>query len=202
VYVIATLGGLDRAVAEAVLAEAKVRDEARAAHVIACALETLAGLAIGSVAGAVADAVRRTFGVTPVVTASSAPPQRAPYWLEEERTTANVAGLKHGLRRRIALGHRDAIAMIAQIEEQVTTGERAAFARMLGLLARAELVAERFAPQVHAGWRCVVAAIDGRTIPAIDPLWQRWAQRLRGDRPAVTPTSADLAAAGVIMQIA
>jgi hypothetical protein len=202
VYVIATLGDLDRVVAEVVLPEPKVRgDEMRATRVIACALETLAGLAIGCAVGAVADAVRRTFGVTPVVTADVAPPPRAPHWMDEERMKTSVAGLKHELRRRIGRGHREAIAMIAPFEGQIGAGESSAFGRMLGLLARDELVAERFAPQVQAGWRCAVAAIEGRSIPAIDPLWQRWAQRFRGDRPVVTPTSSELAAAGVIMQI-
>ena len=202
VYVIATLGGLDRVVAEAVLPEPKVRgDEVHARRVIACALETLAGLAIGCTVGAAADAVRRTFGVTPSVVADAAPPPRTPQWMEEDRMTTSVAGLKHELRRRIGLGHREAIAMIAPIEAQIGAGERSAFARMLGLLARDELVAERFAPQVQAGWRCAVAAIEGRSIPAIDPLWQSWAQRFRRDRPVVTPTSSELAAAGVIMQI-
>jgi len=201
VYVIATLGGLDRRVAELVLPEPKVRDELHAARVIACALETLAGLAIGSTVGAVTDAVRRTLGMIPVVATEVAPPPRTPHWMDEDRMKPSVAGLKHELRRRIGLGHRDATAMIAPIETQIAPGDRPAFARMLGLLARDELVAERFAPQVQAGWRCAVAAIEGRTIPAIDPLWQRWARRFRGDRPVVTPTSSELAVAGVIMQI-
>ncbi len=200
-YVIATLGGLDRAVAEAVLPEPKVRDEVRATHVIACVVETLIGLAIGSAVGAVADGVRRTFRVTPTVTADAAPPRRAPHWVDEERMTTSVAGLKHGLRRRISLGHRQATTMIAPIGAQIAPEDRVAFARMLGLLARDALVAERFAPQLHAGWRCAAAAIEGRAIPAIDPLWQRFAQRLRGDAPVMTLTSSDLAARGVILQI-
>jgi hypothetical protein len=121
--------------------------------------------------------------------------------MDEDPVTSNVAGLKHALRRRIGLGHAAAIELLLPIDGQIAAADRAAFARMMGGLAQDELVAERFAPQVQAGWRCAVAAIEGRTIPAIDPLWQRWAQRFRGERPVVTPTSSELAAAGVIMQI-
>lgn len=201
IYVIATLGGLDRAVADAVLTEPKVRDATLARWAITCVTETLAGLAIGATIGAVADAIRRTFGVTPVVSTAVEPGPRPAPWLEAERAITAVAELKHELRRRLALGHRAVLEMLAPIEDQIAARDRAAYTSVLGVLARDELVAERYAPQLQAGWRCTAAAIESRTIPAIDPLWQRWALRFRRERAAITPSTGDLASAGVILQI-
>lgn len=201
IYVIATLGGLDRAVAGAVLPEPRIRDAALARWAIACTTETLAGLAIGATVGAVADAIRRSFGVRPRVSTAVEPPPRPAPWLETERARTSVAEIKEGLRHRLVIGHRDVLQILAPLEEQIAAGDRAAYGSLLGLLARDELVAERYAPHLQAGWRCTAAAIEGRAIPAIDPLWQRWAQRFRRERAVITPSTSDLASTGVIMQI-
>lgn len=201
IYVFAALGGLDRAVEGVVLDEPRIRDEALATRAIACATETLAGLAIGAAIAPVAEAMRRTFGLAPKISTRVPPPARPPHWLERARAFTAAAELRDGLRTRIALGHRDVIAMLAPFDVQIVAAERSGYERTLAALAKDELAVERYTPHLQAGWLCVAAAIEGRTIPATDPLWQRWAQRFRRERPVITPSSEQLASAGVIMQI-
>ena len=184
-YVVATLASLDRAIAELSLTEARVNDRRRASQVIERLLETLVGLAIGSSVGAVVAGVRRSMGAQlgariPLI----APVPRASGWFDDEgpaRTPA--AELKLKLRGRVARCGRDVHAMIAGLERDVSANDRAAFARMLGLLAGDELTAERYARQVRSGWRCAAAAIEERAVPAVEPLWQRWSMRISGEQP-------------------
>jgi len=184
-YVVATLASLDRAIAELALPEARVEDRRCASQVIERLLETLVGLAIGSSVGAVITGARRTTGAQvgariPLV----APVPRASGWFDDEgpaRTPA--AELKLRLRGRVARCGRDVHAMLAGIEREIAPEDRAAFARMLGLLAGDELTAERFARQVRSGWRCAAAAIEQRSVPAVEPLWQQWAVRISGEQP-------------------
>lgn len=185
-YVLATLASLDRSIAELALPEARVRDRRRTSQVIERLLETLVGLAIGSSVGAVIAGVRRTMGanvgmLVPLI----ATVPRASGWFDDEgpaRTPA--AELKLRLRGRVARCGRDVHAMLAGIESEVGADDRAAFVRMLGLLAGDQLTAERFARQVRSGWRCAAAAIEERPVPAVEPLWQQWSVRISGEKPA------------------
>ncbi|MBA3462921.1 MAG: hypothetical protein H0T46_23395 [Deltaproteobacteria bacterium] len=187
-YVVATLASLDHSIAELALPEARVKDRHRASQVIERLLETLVGLAIGSSVGAVIAGVRRTMGEEvgariPLV----AQIPRANRWFDDEgpaRTPA--AELKLRLRGRVARCGRDVHAMIAAVEREVRADDRAAFARILGLLAGDQLTAERYARQVRAGWRCAAATIEERPVPAVEPLWQHWAVRISGEPPART----------------
>ena len=174
-YVTSTLARLDRTIGDLELATPRVRDRDEALAVTDRLVETLVGLAIGSVVGAVIVGVRRTFGIEAVVRRLPTP----------RRIDEDGGGLQRRLRGRVAIAGRDVRAMLIAIEQQLAEADRGAFARMVRLLAEDELVAERFAHQLRAGWRCASAAIEGRTIPAVDRLWQRWAQRLAGERPVV-----------------
>lgn len=190
-YLSATTASLDRAVADLVLSEPTVRDPAHATRVIERLLETLAGLAIGSLVGAVIAGVARTLGVdvAPAVDRALAPTARAPApRLDDEAPPRSLGGeLKHQLRRRIAIDARETGVVLGRIDRMIAPGDRATFGRMVGLLANDDLVAERFAHQLRAGWRCAVAVIEGRTVPAMTPIWQQWAARLAGARPVITP---------------
>ncbi len=187
-YVSCTTSRLDRAVADLTLSEPAVHDPVSAARVLECLLETLAGLAIGSTVGAVIAGVRRTFGVESATRTDIRPPARDVRYLDDPGPFRSITGaLKQRLRQRIALGERDVRALTAAIEGQIAAGDRRAFARMLSLLAEDELVAERYAHQVRAGWRCAHAAIDGRTVPAVTAMWQHWARRFAGERHVVVP---------------
>jgi hypothetical protein len=184
-YVAATLASLDRAIAELSLPEARVEDRHRASQVIERLLETLVGLAIGSTVGAVIAGVRRTTGAlvgarVPLI----ATVPRASGWFDDDgpaRTPA--AELKLRLRGRVARSGRDVHALLARIEREIAHEDRAAFVRLLGLLAGDQLTAERFARQVRSGWRCAAAAIEARSVPAVEPLWQQWAVRISGEQP-------------------
>lgn len=187
-YVSSTLLRLDRAVADLTLSEPTIHEPASAARVLECLLETLAGLAIGSAVGAVIAGVRRTFGVEITTRTDLRPPARDVRYLDEPGPLRSVTGaLKLRLRQRIALGARDVAVLTAGIEAQIAAADRRAFARMLSVLAGDELVAERYAHQVRAGWRCAHAAIDGRTVPAVTAMWQHWARRFAGERRVVVP---------------
>ena len=182
-YVASNLARLDRTIGGLELATPRIRDRDEAERVIERLVETLVGLAIGSVIGAVIVGVRRTFGIDAVVRCLPGP----------RRVDADGGGLQRRLRGRLAVAGRDVRAMLITIEQQIAEVDRGAFARMVRLLAEDELVAERFGHQLRAGWRCASAAIERRTIPAVDTLWQRWVKRLDSERPAVPPKlSADV----------
>lgn len=216
-YLATSCGGLDRAVVVAELPAVKVRDPERAARTIDQLCETLAGLAIGTVIGAVAAGVRRGFGpelgarVTSAIgRAAEGLTRQAParvFALDDAPVRSFADEVKRRVRRRIALAPGHARPMLDAAAQEITTREASelrAFVRMLALTAEDPVLAERYAAQLAAGWRCARAVIEGSP-PAMDldgawPQWLRRARGLRAEAPAPL-TSAQLAEHGFVMRI-
>jgi hypothetical protein len=211
-YASASCAQLDRLIARAALAEPIARDVDGAARALAPLIETLTGLAIGRAIGAVMQGVRRSFdGATAAraeaamhSAASTLEPARAPalFALDDAPCRTFAGELRLRLRRRLALAPRDVLAGITAMADALTADELAPFARLIGLLADDPLLGDRFAPQLARAWRCFAAVAEGTAHAPTDALWARWLRDVRGEvAPAPAPTPAQLAAAGVVVQI-
>jgi hypothetical protein len=207
-YLVQTTGRFDRAAASLVLAEPVTRDVDLAGRTLDRLLETLAGLAIGSLAGAVIAGVRRGFGRDARARVDAAiartiggiaPPAVQLHALDDAPVRSLAAELQQRLRRRILFAARDARVMLVATAEAV--GEPHALRRVLALLADDVVIAERFGGLVTAGWQCATAVIEGRAQEATAAVWRQWAQRISNVREQVPPTRMELAAAGFIAQI-
>lgn len=207
-YLVQTAGRFDHTAASLLLAEPVTRDVDLAGRTLDRLLETLAGLAIGSLLGAVIAGVRRGFGhearsrVDVAVTRTIgriAPPAVQLHALDDAPVRSLATELQQRLRRRILFAARDARVMLVAIAEAV--GEPHAMRRILAILADDVLIAERFGGLVTAGWQCATAVIEGRAQEATAAVWRQWAQRISNVRELVPPTRMELAAAGFIAQI-
>ncbi|HVK86513.1 MAG TPA: hypothetical protein VM513_20485 [Kofleriaceae bacterium] len=212
-YVTASCARLDRLLADVELAEPVVREADLAVKALEPLLETLTGLAIGRLIGAVMHGVRRTFepAVTARVQAAMAgalrtvAPFAAPtlFALDGSPCRAFSHELRQRLRRRIALVPREVRLVLAAMARALVTDELAPFARMLALLAEDPTLDDRFAPQIAIAWCCYAAVVEGAAFNPADATWARWLRMMRGEaEPVLAPTRAQLAAAGVIVRIA
>jgi hypothetical protein len=191
------------------LAEPRVTDPDRALHRLGCLVESLAGFALGSIAGELITGLRRWFGddvaaaVAARVRTSWPTAARAPVASGETRYLADaqaqarplVDELASRLHVRFCRASIDLRALVATIEDVVA--ERApdrprSLAIMLDQLARDEARASRLAAELAFGWRVFVAAVTGKPFPATtdlcarsQALWLAWQHQL-GGRPAVT----------------
>jgi hypothetical protein len=210
----ATFARLDANLVALRLGEPRARDTDLAALTIDRLIETLTGLAIGNVIGAVRAGVRRGFGgalratieqVMRNATATLEPAAAAPLYAMDDAPVRSLgAELVERLRGRIALAQRDAGAVLEAITaaiESADPSELGPFGRILGLLAEDEVIAERYARQVIAGWACACAVIEQRPAITTEPVWQQWARKISGVREIVTPTRTQLAASGFVMRI-
>jgi len=207
-YLSQTAGRFDRTVASLSLAEPITRDVDLAGRTLDRLLETLAGLAIGTLAGAVIAGVRRGFGsdvrarvdlAVGRTIGKIAPPALQLHALDDAPVRSLATELQQRLRRRILLAARDARVMVAAIGAAVD--EPHAIRRVLAILADDVVVAERYGRLVTAGWECATAVIKGRAQEATAAVWRQWAQRINNVRELVPPTRMELAAAGFIAQI-
>ena len=208
-YLSATSARIDRAVAELVLAEPTARDLDLAARTIDRLIETLAGLAIGSVVGAVLAGVRRSFGaeVRAKVERAAAraintigSPEISPlHGIDAAPVRSLAIEVQQRLRRRNALTVHDTRVLLLAIGAAID--ERHVFDRVLGVIADDPTIAEGYAAQVAAGWVAAGAVIESRVVEASAAVWAQWAERLVGRRAAAEPTQNELAAAGFVMRI-
>lgn len=208
-YLSATSARIDRAVADLVLAEPTAPDLDLAARTIDRLIETLAGLAIGSVVGAVLAGVRRSFGpdvrkqverVAARAINSIGSPEISPlHGLDAAPVRSLAIEVQQRLRRRNALTVRDTRVLLVAISAAIHEGH--VFDRILGVIAEDATIAERYAALVAAGWECATAVIEARVVEASAAVWGLWAARIGGRPPTQEPTQEQLAAAGFVMRI-
>jgi hypothetical protein len=215
-YVAAACGHLDRVIAGTPLTEPVVRDYDPVAHTLDRLIETLAGLALGSVVGEVVSGLRRGIDVATFsrvertmlrVLADVRPRAAAPvYGLDHTPVRTLVFELQHRLRRRLALASGDARALVALIASAVIDAAPEQASAVVQVLARASadsIIAERYRARLEAGWRCATAIIEGKP-DAIgdDRMWRLWMARVGGVHELAAPLSpVDLAAEGYVMRI-
>lgn len=227
-YLAAALGQLDRVVATAALIEPRTTEPEAAARTLDTVVETMAGLALGHVIGAVAAQLRSTLpALTPTIERAihqatrALGPGSAPALMtvdDDGPAHGFAAVLRQRVRRRLLLAPRalrPVLAAIAAAIETHAAGEERALVRVLALLADDPLITERFTAAVRTGWGCFLAHVEGAPPPTGAPVWEAWARRAgaaRGPRraptgstgstaPAERPGAAALAARGVIVQI-
>lgn len=210
-YLSAISTRLDRAVADLVLAEPTARDLHLACRTIDRLIETLAGLAIGSVVGAVLFGVRRSFGAevsgraeraaAHAIGAIGSPAVSPLHGLDAAPVRSLAIETLQRLRRRNALAVRDARVLLIAITDAVDVTERGAFDRMLAVIADDATIPDRYTIQVTAGWQAATAIIESRVVEASAAVWGQWAARLSGRKAAPVPTPDELAAAGFVMRI-
>jgi hypothetical protein len=208
-YLSATTSRIDRAVADLVLAEPTARDLDLAARTIDRLIETLAGLAIGSVVGAALAGVRRSFGAevrgkvdraaARAINSIGSPEISPLHGIDAAPVRSLAIEVQQRLRRRNAFTVRDTRVLLLAIGAAID--ERPVFDRVLGVIADDPTIAERYAVLVAAGWQCATAVIEGRVVEASAAVWGQWAARIGGRAPAKEPTQEQLVAAGFVMRI-
>lgn len=210
-YLAATSSRLDGAVSSLVLIEPVTFDVDLAARTIDRLIETLAGLAIGSVVGAVLAGVRRSFGAEIIARVERAAARaigaiRSPdvsplHGIDAAPVRALAIETQQRLRRRNALSAHDARVMISAIADALDASERRVFDHMLGVIADDPVLDDRYSELVASGWVAATAVIEGRVVEASATVWSQWAARISGRRAAPVPTQQQLAAAGFVMRI-
>ena len=210
-YLSATSSHLDRAVTDLVLIEPVTCDVDLAARTIDRLIETLAGLAIGSVVGAVLAGVRRSFGAAVIARVERAAarsigaigsPEVSPlHGLDAAPVRSLALETQQRLRRRNAFSARDVRVMIEAIACVLDDAERRVLDHMLSVIADDPTLSERYTELVASGWVAATAVIEGRIVEASAAVWSQWAARIAGRRPVPAPTQQQLAAAGFVMQI-
>ncbi|MFN0247253.1 MAG: hypothetical protein ACKV2T_10230 [Kofleriaceae bacterium] len=212
-YLASAISRIDRVIGAAALVHPK-GDFDRAARAMSPLVETLAGLAIGTIVGGVAQAVRRSHG--PQVTAKIAAmlaaqvasyephPIPAIAILDESPARSFRDELAKRLRARIAMLAGDARGMLVSIAQIVVASgpDRALdFERVLGTCAVDSILDEKYARDLQRGWDAWDAVVGNTTAREQTPLWRLWSQRVRGERHVLTPSAAEVVVAGFIARI-
>jgi hypothetical protein len=171
----------------------------RALRLVAPLVETLAGFALGRLAGALATGVRRWFGddVARAVHAelgALAPrgrpePLRTRYLADAAARPLvdELAQRLHPRVLRISGELRAAASATRAIVEQRAPGRQRTLATVFDLLRADELALERIAEELAAGWAQYRALLAGAPAPAGSPMWIAWARRARGHAAAAAP---------------
>lgn len=170
-----------------------------ALRMLAPLVETLAGFALGRLAGALATGVRRWFGddvaralhaeLGALAPWSRPEPARAHYLADAAARPLvdELAQRLHPRALRIAGELRAAALATRAIVEQRAPGRERTLATVFALLRADELAFERIAEELAAGWAQYRALLAGAPAPDASPMWTAWARRVRHERPAVTP---------------
>ncbi len=155
----------------------------RALKIVGLVVETIAGLAVGVVAGEVERATRLWFGANAaaeILDRFTAPLgsriDQPPRFLADADARPLVDELGARLRPRM----RHTAADIARIVARMP----AEYDAMCAQLRETSLLDERLRDELATGWACACAAIEGPPLPAIQSarsraLWQKWS-RLAG----------------------
>lgn len=210
-YIAATSSQLDRAVASLVLIEPTTYDLGLAGRTIDRLIETLAGLAIGSIIGAVLAGVRRSFGADVIarieraaarsIGAIGSPDVSPLHGLDAAPVRSLALETQQRLRRRAAASARDVRVMLDAIASAFDANERRVFEHMLGVIGGDPTLGERYTALVASGWVAATAMIEGGVVEASARVWSEWAARIAGRRAAPEPTQEQVAAAGFVMRI-
>lgn len=213
-YLASALSRIDRAIGIADLAEPKRPDMDRAARLLVPLAETLAGLAIGTIVGGVAHASRRALGgeVTAAISALLArhaatyEPRPIPAMSVFDDTPSRSfrEELAKRLRMRIAMLSGDARSMLMSIGDIVAESgsiETHAFERVLATCATESMLDDKFVRDLQRGWTAWTAVIANADLEGPTALWRLWTQRVRGEREVLTPSTAEVVAAGFIARI-
>lgn len=230
-YISATFARFERVLVDQLpaLVEPQVSDPARALRLVDALVETLVGFAVGSTFGAVAMAVRRSFG-TPVKVAlddtiarlgRGAPlaavvdTRQAPHFFAPDiaarRPLLDTVGgqLQSRLCHAAAEARRHVLQLHTAIA-RVAADQVSYFASALTLLVDDDSAAIAFADHLGFGWAHYVAAIHGGAAPqlASAPRWQRaralwgaWLTRVAGTPVLAALTQEQVVAAGFVMRI-
>ncbi len=184
-----------------------VRPE-KAFQIIGLVVETIAGFAIGSVAGELARGVRRWFGAEGETLAtfvrSHVPPgpRARPFaiacrFLADAETRPLVDELGARLQPRLRLATTEIRALVEGIVERVADPS-AMFDRLIA----ESMFGDQLAETIDHGWRCACAAIEDAPMPELAgssrsrALWHAWSELAGMSKPA--PASGALEAAGYI----
>jgi hypothetical protein len=171
----------------------------RALAVVGMAADALHGFAIGSIAAAVARGCDAWLGEdAPAARARvlriASRPLDEPEQLNvrfitdpDVRPLVDAFGARLWLHLAHARPHVTAIARAAGHDQRV--------AMLLGVLAKDDGIAERFAMEARTGWAHVHSAIGRAYMPCpASPLWAEWSRRVRRE-PAPDPRAIILAIA-------
>jgi hypothetical protein len=213
-YLASAISRIDKAIGSAAFVEPRSGDVDRAARIISPLVETLAALAMGTIVGGVAHAVRRALGgeVTAKVAAMLAAqvgryeprPIPALAVLDESPSRSFGEELAKRLRMRVAMIAGDTRVMLISIAELVAQSgdvEAHAFERVIATCAADSMIDDKFARDLQRGWAAWTAVVTSGAVEEPSALWKLWAQRVRGEREAVTPSTAEVVAAGFIARI-
>jgi hypothetical protein len=213
-YLSSAISRVDRVIGNAPLIEPKDGDVDRAARTMSPLVETLAGLAIGTIVGGVAHAVRRSHGahVTAKIAAMLATqvatyeprPIPALAILDESPSRSFREELAKRLRTRIAMIAADARGMLMSIAQIVVTSgpdQAIDFEHLLAACAADQIIDEKYARDLGRGWDAWTAVVANATPREQTPLWRLWSSRVRGERQVLTPSTAEVVAAGFIARI-
>jgi hypothetical protein len=212
-YLASASAGLDRVVARAAQVEPRVKDIDKAAKLIDRLIETIVGLALGRIVGAVATDVAASFDRRVVVAVERALAEAArtlvppppPPMISLDGVARDFGGeLRATVRRRLSLAPNELRAVMDAIVAAVRAhapDELHVLVRMLELLVDDPLPADRFAKAVAEGWRCFCLLVANKPVETTMAPWDRWVARIQGVQPVVTPAQAELVAAGFINRI-
>lgn len=213
-YLASAHSRIDRVIGAASLAEPRFADLDRAARLVTPLVETLAALAMGTIVGGVARAVRRALGdeVTARVAtmlarhvATYAPRPVSVLAILDESPARSFSGeLARRLRQRIASIAPDTRALLLSIADIVAAGtpeDVHAFERVLAASATDSLLDDKYARDLARGWAAWIAVAGGPPVAEPTPLWRLWMQRARGEREVLTPSPVEIVAAGFIARI-
>lgn len=212
-YLASAISRIDRVIGHTALVEPN-GDLDRAARAMSPLVETLAGLAIGTIVGGVARAVRRSHG--PQVTATIAAmlatqvatyrprPIPALAILDESPSRSFREELAKRLRARIVMVAGDARGLLMSIAQIVVTSgpdQALDFEHVLATCTADQLIDEKYARDLQRGWDAWTAVVSSVAACDQTPLWRLWSQRVRGERDVLTPSTAEVVAAGFIARV-
>ncbi|MDB4958993.1 MAG: hypothetical protein JWO36_6562 [Myxococcales bacterium] len=221
-YVDAVSTTFERALADAIrsLREPRVADVSRALKLLDGLVETLTGLAVGSVAGKLLDGARAWFGAEisrriaidlartsfnarPTPSVIAVPVRYLP--AGDDRVLVDELGTRLHLRLSRARAELHQIIALATAKIEALAPDRThAIDVMIDLPRREAGLGERLADEIRAGWARYIAMLTGMSQPAAETarsaeLWRQWVERASGKRPALTRSVPE--SAGYIMLV-
>jgi hypothetical protein len=212
-YLAAALRRLDQTIASTSFPEPKGQ-LARGARLLGPLTETLAGLAMGTVVSAVSAIVRQSFGAEMTARVATALAKQVALYeprkpsplaiLEDEPAHTFGAELARRLRMRIASDAGDTRRLLLIVADILASGESFeahAFERMLAKANADSLGNEKFSRDLARGWAAWCAAVTNTQAVGQTALWTLWTKRVNNEQEVLTPSTAEVAAAGFIARI-
>jgi hypothetical protein len=186
------------AAAIAPLGEPKARAPERALRLVEPLVETIAGIAIGTIVNGLAGAARRAYGegaardvlvaLKPLVAAAGAAPAHGRYLRDAAARPLidDFAARLHATFTRIPLAAIVAAARAAAVRHAIDRAP--AFSIALDAVGRDDRLAHRLGDEIARGWAAYRAVIAGEPASTMSPLWIAWCRALRGEaEPGAAP---------------